>query len=55
VYPVKYELCFYIAEDGILHRHRRGNLKYYRSFIIYAKTSLSASLVPIFWAYVDSY
>jgi hypothetical protein len=24
--PVKYELGFYIAEDGILHRHRRENL-----------------------------
>jgi hypothetical protein len=27
--PVKYELRFYIAEDGILHSHRRENLKSY--------------------------
>jgi hypothetical protein len=26
---VKYELCFYIPEDGILHNHRRDNLKSY--------------------------
>jgi hypothetical protein len=27
--PVKYELEFYIPEDGILHSHRRENLKSY--------------------------
>jgi hypothetical protein len=27
VSPVKYELCFYIPEDGILHSHRREHLK----------------------------
>jgi hypothetical protein len=27
--PVKYELAFYIPEDGILHSHRRENLKSY--------------------------
>jgi carboxylesterase type B len=31
VSPVKYELGFYIPEDGILHSHRRENLKYYMS------------------------
>jgi hypothetical protein len=29
VSPVKYELGFYIAEDGILHNHRRETLKSY--------------------------
>jgi hypothetical protein len=29
VSPVKYELCFYIPEDDILHSHRRENLKSY--------------------------
>jgi hypothetical protein len=29
VSPVKYELSFYIAEDDILHSHRRENLKSY--------------------------
>jgi hypothetical protein len=29
VSPVKYELCFYIPEDGILHSYRRENIKYY--------------------------
>jgi hypothetical protein len=27
--PVMYELGFYIREDGVLHSHRRGNLKSY--------------------------
>jgi hypothetical protein len=27
--PVKYELGFYIPEDGILHSHCRENLKTY--------------------------
>jgi hypothetical protein len=27
--PVRYELGFYIPEDGILHSHRRENLKFY--------------------------
>jgi hypothetical protein len=30
VFPVKYELGFYIPEDGILHSYRRENLKSYR-------------------------
>jgi hypothetical protein len=29
VSPVKYELGFYIPEDGILYSHRRGNIKSY--------------------------
>jgi hypothetical protein len=29
VFPVKYELGPYIPEDGILHSHRRENLKCY--------------------------
>jgi hypothetical protein len=29
--PVRYELGFYIPGDGILHSHRRGNLKILRS------------------------
>jgi hypothetical protein len=29
VSPVKYELGFYIPEDGILHSHRREHLKSY--------------------------
>jgi hypothetical protein len=29
VSPVKYELGFYIPEDGILHSHRREGLKSY--------------------------
>jgi hypothetical protein len=28
---VKYELCFYIPEDDILHSHRRENLKSYKA------------------------
>jgi hypothetical protein len=29
VFPERYELAFYIQEDGILHSHRRENLKSY--------------------------
>jgi hypothetical protein len=29
VSPVRYELGFYTPEDGILHSHRRENLKSY--------------------------
>jgi hypothetical protein len=29
VSPEKYELGFYITEDGILHSHRHENLKFY--------------------------
>jgi hypothetical protein len=28
--PVKYELGFYIPKNGILHSHRRENLKSYK-------------------------
>jgi hypothetical protein len=30
VSPVRYELGFYMSEDGILHSHRREDLKSYR-------------------------
>jgi hypothetical protein len=33
VSPVRYELGFYIPEDGILHSHRRENLKPYISIM----------------------
>jgi hypothetical protein len=29
VSPVRYKLGFYIPEDGIIHSHRRENLKFY--------------------------
>jgi hypothetical protein len=31
VFPVRYEMGFYMQEDGILHSHRRENLKSYES------------------------
>jgi hypothetical protein len=31
VSPVRYELGFYIPEDGILHSHHRENLKAYEA------------------------
>jgi hypothetical protein len=31
--PVRYELGFYVPEDGILHSHRRENIKSYISLI----------------------
>jgi hypothetical protein len=35
VSPVKYELGFYIPEDGILHTHRRENLKSYTLYNLF--------------------
>jgi hypothetical protein len=35
VSPVKYELGFYIPEDGILHSHGRENLKSYNRRVDY--------------------
>jgi hypothetical protein len=37
VSPVRYELGFYISEDGILHSHRRANLKSYIALTGWAK------------------
>jgi hypothetical protein len=31
---VRYELGFYIPEDGILHSHRRENLKSYMTVML---------------------
>jgi hypothetical protein len=41
VSPVRYELGFYIPEDGILHSHRRENLKSYigKATILYGSTA----------------
>jgi hypothetical protein len=39
VSPVKYELVSYIPEDGILHNHRRENLKSYISKHVLAATN----------------
>jgi hypothetical protein len=36
VSPVKYELGFYIPEDGILHSHCRKNLKSYIALTVRA-------------------
>jgi hypothetical protein len=36
VSPVKYELGFYIPEDGILHSDRRENLKSYTALTVWA-------------------
>jgi hypothetical protein len=38
MFHVRYELCFYIPEDGILHSHRRENLKFYTVAIRIALT-----------------
>jgi hypothetical protein len=33
---VRYELGFYILEDGILHSHRHGNLKSYMPYHVFS-------------------
>jgi hypothetical protein len=32
VFPVRYKLDFYIPKEGILHSHRRENLKSYKIY-----------------------
>jgi hypothetical protein len=42
--PVRYELGFYIPEDGILHSHSRENLKSYTAvtgWILYWRRNVS--------------
>jgi hypothetical protein len=41
--PVKYELGFYIPEDGFLHSHRREKLKFYNLFPV-SKLQLTKSV-----------
>jgi hypothetical protein len=41
---VKYELGFYIAEDGILHSDRRENLKSYITLALFCVESREACL-----------
>jgi hypothetical protein len=36
---VRYELGFYIQEDGILHSHRRGNLRCYIEALAFPRQS----------------
>jgi hypothetical protein len=33
MFPVRYELCFYTPEDGILHSHGRENLKFHTAIL----------------------
>jgi hypothetical protein len=40
VSPVKYEVGFYIPEDGILHSHSRENLK---SYLLHVSQSIIQS------------
>jgi hypothetical protein len=48
VSPLRYELGFYIPEDGILRSHRRENHKSYESdsFAIKAEIQVSRSGIP---------
>jgi hypothetical protein len=39
VFPVRYELGFYILEDGILLSYLRGNLKSYSFLSLFIKNS----------------
>jgi hypothetical protein len=42
MFPFRFELGFYIPEDGILHRHRSEHLK---SYILHS--DLSVSVIPM--------
>jgi hypothetical protein len=45
VSPVKYELVSYFPEGGILHSHRRGNTKCYKTKTVRLRGSASRPLV----------
>jgi hypothetical protein len=49
VSSVKYELGFYIPEDGIFHSHRRGNLKSYTSCFIVFRAADHGQCPEIQW------
>jgi hypothetical protein len=52
VFLVRYELGFYIPEDGILHSHRRENLKSYIDvsfFILGYETLIKFPIVHFFY------
>jgi hypothetical protein len=44
VSPVRYELGSYVPEEGILHSHRRGNLK---SYIALTSWALWRNVFPV--------
>jgi hypothetical protein len=48
VSPVKYELGFYIPEDGVIHSHRREKVKFYKLFLNYV------NLLPLRMRYKHS-
>jgi hypothetical protein len=39
VSPVRYELGFYIPEDGTVHSHRRDNLKFFCTQFFFKKNA----------------
>jgi hypothetical protein len=43
VSPVRYELGFYIPEDGILHSYRREDLKSYKDAVVPVLNYLSTT------------
>jgi hypothetical protein len=56
VSPVRYELGFYIAKDGILHSHRCENLKSYKytynsklldKFLSFLRLKTESIFIPI--------
>jgi hypothetical protein len=47
---VRYELGFYIPEDGILHSHRHENLKSYMAcFVVVEVVTAVIMDIAIFW------
>jgi hypothetical protein len=47
VSPVKYELGSYIPEDGILHSHRRENLKSYIEYTLIRLLPLRFQIIAV--------
>jgi hypothetical protein len=45
MFPVRYELGFYIPENNVRHSHRRENLKFY---IIFLRLSLQEEYLFLF-------
>jgi hypothetical protein len=53
LFPVRYELGFYIPEDDIRQRHSPENLKYYNIFCVLHLSILFLSYVTERHAYSD--
>jgi hypothetical protein len=52
VSPVRYELDFYIPEEGILHSHRREDLKILQKYYFGSEVEICRQYVCAPWTHI---